>query len=229
VRVCPGTVPLVQTRLLAERCRVLCEPDDSRIATQQFHDEQAIPTASDREFGPYDRYARHRPIRSRALRPDSRNPGYKNRTGAGAEICTLRNFGSANAAKEYAPLGSPFSLASERGSRRNDLNHQPCFRKARSTIPSPQSSPRKRGEADVTFLKSTAKPRERPRLCRSFLFLSEKSSYRALLRRWFERVNEFPKSLGENFRAKFPIMGDSGRSNVMSKKSSPTFPELSVH
>jgi len=63
----------------------------------------------------------------------------------------------------------------------------------------------------------------------SLLLLSEKTSYRALLRRRFESINEFPKSLGENFRTKFPIMGDPGRSNIMAKKPVPALPELSVH
>jgi hypothetical protein len=61
------------------------------------------------------------------------------------------------------------------------------------------------------------------------LFLSEKISHRALLRRRFECVNEFPEPLGENFGTKFPIMGDPGRSDVMAKKASPTLPELFVH
>jgi hypothetical protein len=34
VRVCFAVAPRVRTRLLARRYRVLCEPDDSRIATQ---------------------------------------------------------------------------------------------------------------------------------------------------------------------------------------------------
>jgi hypothetical protein len=63
----------------------------------------------------------------------------------------------------------------------------------------------------------------------SFLFLFEKSSHGALLRRRVERINELPKSLGENFRAKFPIIGDPGRSNIMAKKPAPAFPQLPVH
>ena len=60
-------------------------------------------------------------------------------------------------------------------------------------------------------------------------FLFDKTSYGALLDRWFECLNEFPKPLGEHFGTKFPIMSDSRRSNVMSKKASPTLPELFVH
>ena len=65
--------------------------------------------------------------------------------------------------------------------------------------------------------------------CASFSFLFKKISDRALLPWRFECVNKFPEPLGENFRAKFPIVGDSGRSNVMPKKPVPTFPELLVH
>ena len=61
------------------------------------------------------------------------------------------------------------------------------------------------------------------------MFLYEKTSHGALLRRRFECVNELPKSLGENFRAKFPIMDDPGRSNIMAKKPVPAIPELFVH
>src|SRR5439155_25609643 len=57
-----------------------------------------------------------------------------------------------------------------------------------------------------------------------FSLLSKKISDRALLGRRFKCVNEFPEPVGENFGTKFPIMGDSGRSYVMFKKSSPTCP-----
>ena len=63
----------------------------------------------------------------------------------------------------------------------------------------------------------------------SFLFLFEKSSDGALLLRRFECVNEFSKPLGENFRTKFPVMGHTGRSNIMAKKPVPAIPELPVH
>ncbi len=63
----------------------------------------------------------------------------------------------------------------------------------------------------------------------SFSFLPEEVSNRALLRRRLECVNEFPKPLGKNFRPKFPVMGDSGRSDVMAKEPAPALPELPVH
>jgi hypothetical protein len=89
VRVCFGAAPATQTRSLVERCRVPGEFDDSQIAVQQFSYEQAIPTAFDREFGPHDSYAHHRPVRSRALRPHNRNRGRKGPPDAGDEIFSL--------------------------------------------------------------------------------------------------------------------------------------------
>ena len=100
VRECSTAVVLVQTRLLATRCRLLGEPDDSRIATQQLHAEPGILTAFDREFGLPDSYVRRRPIRQPALRWDNRNPGHNRRTDVGGEICSPRNSGSVSAAKE---------------------------------------------------------------------------------------------------------------------------------
>ena len=83
--------PTTQTRSLVERCRVPGEFGDSKIAVQQFPYEQGIPIAFDREFGPCDNYAHHRPVRSRALRPHNRSRGRKGRPDAGGEICGLQS------------------------------------------------------------------------------------------------------------------------------------------
>src|SRR5439155_3645558 len=66
-------------------------------------------------------YARRRLIRLRASRPDNKNRGYNNPTDAGGEICSPRNFGSANAAKEYAQRPLPSSVGAERGSRERGI------------------------------------------------------------------------------------------------------------
>ena len=60
-------------------------------------------------------------------------------------------------------------------------------------------------------------------------FLFEERAHRALVGRWFERVNEIAKPFGENFRPKFPVMSHARREDVMSKESVPTFPEIPVH
>jgi hypothetical protein len=63
VRDCLTAVALVQTRLLATRCRALAEPDDSKIATRRFHGESGILTVFDRELALHGSYVRRRPIR----------------------------------------------------------------------------------------------------------------------------------------------------------------------
>jgi hypothetical protein len=141
VRDCLTVVGLVQTRLLATRCRVLGEPDDSRIATQRLHAEPGILTAFDREFGLPDSYVHRRPIRQPALRWDNRNPG--RRTDVGAEICSLRNFGPVSAARESVLAQSPSFGTIERDSQRFILTMNPSseksFRIPLTSILSPQA------------------------------------------------------------------------------------------
>ena len=69
----------------------------------------------------------------------------------------------------------------------------------------------------------------RERIAASFLFLSEKSSHRALLRWRFECIDEIAKPLGENFGTKFPVVRNTGRGDVMPEESAPSFPQLTVH
>ena len=118
VRDCLTAVGLVQTRLLVTRCRVLGEPDDSRIATRRLHAEPGILTAFDREFDLPDSYVRRRPIRQPALRWDNRNPGRNRRTDVGSEICNPRNFGSVSSARESVQAQSPSFATIERDSQR---------------------------------------------------------------------------------------------------------------
>ena len=63
VRVCLAVAPRVRTRLPATRYRVLGEPDDFKIATQQVRGGPGIMTAFDREFALHDSYVHRRPIR----------------------------------------------------------------------------------------------------------------------------------------------------------------------
>jgi hypothetical protein len=136
------TAPAAQTRSPARRCQVPGEPDDSKIAVQRFLCESGMPSAFDPEFVRHDSNARHRPIRSRALRSDSRNPECSSPTDADGEICSLQSFGSANAAKVCAQDRLLSFATNERDSRRIIL-----LTSTVSESPSPQSSPRKRGEA----------------------------------------------------------------------------------
>jgi hypothetical protein len=121
VRVSMSIARAAQTRSLARRCRVPGEPDDSKIAGQRSPSEPEIPTSLYREFVRCDSYARLRPIRSRALRLDNRNPECSSPTGADGEICSPQNFGSANVAKECAQCRLLAFVANARDSRRNIL------------------------------------------------------------------------------------------------------------
>jgi hypothetical protein len=103
-----------------------------------------------REFGLHGSYVLRRPIRYPALRWDSRNPRRNHRTDVGGEICSPRNFDSASVAKECAQVESPSLAAIERDSQRFILTIEGIFRKAFTNAPSPQSSPRRRGEADTS-------------------------------------------------------------------------------
>ena len=78
---------------------------------------------------------------------DNRNPGCSSPTGADGEICSLQNFGSANAAKECARCRLPSFAANEPDSQRIILVTNAISEKQHYT-PSPRSSPRKLGEAD---------------------------------------------------------------------------------
>jgi hypothetical protein len=149
VRDCVAFSRRVRTRSLAKRCRVLGEPDDSRIAILQFRADLEILTAFHLESGLHGSYVLRHPIRYRALRSDNRNPGGNRRTHVGGEICILRNFGSVSVAKEHVQAQSPFP-AIERDSQRFILNYQRVFLNAIPECPSPASSPRKRGEVDTS-------------------------------------------------------------------------------
>jgi hypothetical protein len=90
VRDWTSSSPAAQTRSLSRRCRVPRESDDSKIAVQRFLCEPGMPSGLDREFAQNDNYARHRPIRSRALRSDSRNPEYSSPTDADGKFVTCK-------------------------------------------------------------------------------------------------------------------------------------------
>ena len=150
VRDCFAVAPRVRTRLLATHYRALGESDDSRISTRQLHGEPEIPSAFGREFGLYGSYVLRRPIRWPALRSDNRNPRRSRPADVGDETYSLQNFGSVNVAKEYVPARSPSFAAIERDSQQFILTINASSEK-HFRIPSPQSSPRKRGEADTSI------------------------------------------------------------------------------
>jgi hypothetical protein len=148
VRVCFVVAPQARTRLLATRYRAPGELDDSRIATQRFRGEPGIPIVFDREFGLHGSYVRHRPIQWPALRSHNRNPKRNRGPDVGAEICSLRNFGSVNVAKEHVQAQSPSFAAIERDPQRFILaikaSSEKPFTDAPHLNPLPASGARRR-------------------------------------------------------------------------------------
>ncbi len=141
LRVSTNTTAAAQARSPARRCRVPGEPDDSRTAGQRFSHERATPSAFGREFDPSDSDARHRLIQLRALPPDNRNPVCKRRTDADGEI-SVPQMASKNTLSIRCLLSQQASAIHEK------LFESPkLFLKRWTSIPSPQFSPRKRGEA----------------------------------------------------------------------------------
>ncbi len=147
VRVSTKTAAAAQTISLSRHCRVPGELDDSRTAEQRFLHARATPIVFDREFDPSDSYARHRLIQSRALPPDNRSPVCNGRTDADGEICGRRNFGCASGAKGFAQYPLPSFARIERDSRKLIVITKAISEKVGLRCPSPQSSPRNRGEA----------------------------------------------------------------------------------
>jgi hypothetical protein len=137
--------PPNQTRLPAEYCRVLREPDDSKIAIQRFHGWLEIALGHGlvcdqlRSCGP-----RHQAQR-RVSRQGSKSRECKDQSGAAGGICIHRNFDFADVAKEFVQLQFPSYAASERGSQQNN------------TIRSTRSR-----EANVCFVPSFSAPHLNP-------------------------------------------------------------------
>ena len=103
-------------------------------------------SAFDREFYPANSYGRHHLLRSRVLLPDNRSPVYSIRVDADGETCIPQNFGSVDAARGCARFRLPSFATCERDSQ-NVIVVRKNNSERRMKSPSPQSSPRKRGEA----------------------------------------------------------------------------------
>jgi len=115
VRDCSQRVSLALTKLLAEHCRVLRELDDSKIGVLQFLGARKTHLASDHAVDRYDSCVRRDRVQWSALQRNNRNRVCMDPTRAVAGICILRNFGSADFAKERAPSWSGGCADNERG------------------------------------------------------------------------------------------------------------------
>src|ERR1700704_7107810 len=61
------------------------------------------------------------------------------------------------------------------------------------------------------------------------ILLSQKITHRARISRTIERLDKLLKPHREKIVAQLPVMLDSGRSDVMLKKTAPSLPDLLVH
>jgi len=105
------------TKSLAEHCRVLRELGDSKIGGLQFRAARKTRLGSDHAVDRSDSCVRRRRVRWPALRRDNRNRVCMDPTRAVAGICIVQNFGSADFAKERAPIRSGGCADNERGSQ----------------------------------------------------------------------------------------------------------------
>ena len=129
VRDCFLRVSPPQTKSLLAQYRVLHEPDDSKIGGRRSSGEQETLAVCDRVSGGLGNYVRHRLAQLPVWLLGNKNRGHKNEADAADEICSLRNFGSAGAAKERVPTWSDACADDERGSQR-DLSRALLFWKA---------------------------------------------------------------------------------------------------
>jgi hypothetical protein len=148
VRDCSGRVVRGLTKWPGERYRVLPGPDDSKSERRRSLVWLGIPLAVGRVLPGPCSHGLNRPIRWQASGPGNRNPGCTDRSGVVAGIYRLRSFDFEDVARECARNRSPSYGENGRESLGDYLSTRHFLREAKSTAPSPQSSPRKRGEAD---------------------------------------------------------------------------------
>jgi hypothetical protein len=136
VRDCVGCALRAPTKLLAERCRVLRELDDSKIAALRFHGARVTRRGHGRARDRFGNCVRRRPTRSRASLTGNRSRECMDRVGAVAGIYRLQNFGSADGAKESAHISSRSCASNERGTSQLILIAGSALAKAKSPLTS---------------------------------------------------------------------------------------------
>jgi hypothetical protein len=138
----------VRAKSPEERYRVLPGPDDSRSGGRQFHCRQEICLVPRRLVREGDSRGLNHPTRWLVSQPDNRNRGYKDEWDAVAGICNWRSFNFEDGAREY--VRSPLPVCGNNGHEAlgDYLAIAPLTRREIGG-PSPQSSPRSRGEAII--------------------------------------------------------------------------------
>lgn len=147
VRDCSKSVFQELTKSPEERYRVLLGLDDSKSERRQFLVWPEIVLGLDRVFPGGDNHDLNHPIRWQVSRPDNRNPGCRDRWDAVGGICNLRGFDFEDGARECVRSRSNIGGDNERESLTDCLTFTISYEK-KNGCPSPQSSPRGRGEAD---------------------------------------------------------------------------------
>jgi len=136
------------TKLFAERCRVLREPDDSKTAVCESRAVQKIGLDSGHDFGQFGNCVRYHRVQSPALHWGNRNPARTNLPDPGDEICNQQNSDCAVFAIERVPTLLSACARNERGSH-NYLAQAAFLREVRSAphlSPLPESGERRTGE-----------------------------------------------------------------------------------
>ncbi len=135
------------TRSPEERYPILRELGDSKSEPPQFLVLLEILLGPDRIFLEYDSRGRNRRVRWQASLANNRSPRCNGRSNAVAGIYNSRNFDFEDGAREYVRSRSRSCGDNGRATRRNPLINA-IFSERKISGPSPQSSPRKRGEAN---------------------------------------------------------------------------------
>jgi hypothetical protein len=116
VRDCPTFVAQVLPRLFQERYRGLREPDDSKSGRPQFLERRETVLARSRVAHQRVFHVLNHLVRRQVLRLDSRNLGYKDRSGAVGETCSWQTFDFAALATICVHTLSSSCGGNERGS-----------------------------------------------------------------------------------------------------------------
>ncbi|SRR6266404_1724188 len=131
VRDCRGSALRVRARSFEGRCPVLRRPDDSKTESREFLLWREISPVHDRALREDRSRVLSHPIRWRVWQQDNRNRVCKDRWDAVAGIYNRRNFGSADGAKGFARIPSPFCETDELGSQEDHLTSDVCRREAK--------------------------------------------------------------------------------------------------
>jgi hypothetical protein len=113
--------PPRRSRLLAEHCRVLGEPDDSKIAIQRFHGWLEIALEHGLVCDQLRSCDLPHQTQWRVSRQGSKNRECKDQSSAADGICIHRNSDCAGGAKEFVQPQFPSYAASERDSQQNNI------------------------------------------------------------------------------------------------------------